>query len=260
MLDINKIYQGDCLELIKQIEDKSIDLILTDPPYNTGMKASTSKDWLSNFFNDDMSDKDYINLVSTSCKEFFRVLKNDRGGYIYINWKKMQLWIDKLKESGFEVKNVIVWDKVIHGLNYQNYAYTYEMIIYFKKGKPELNNKRLEDNKNQYYKDIWHIKRDIGNADNIEKHETVKQIKVIKLPILHSSKEGDVVLDCFMGSGTTAVACKQLGRNFIGIELSEEYCKIANERLSQQILNTKKELDQTEKKIMDIILEGAEKE
>ena len=61
-------------------------------------------------------------------------------------------------------------------------------------------------------------------------------MKVVNIPIIHASKEGDIVLDAFVGSGTTAVACKQLGRKFIGFEISPEYCKIAEKRLAQEVL------------------------
>jgi len=131
-----------------------------------------------------------------------------------------------LKKYGFKVKNVIVWDKIVHGLNYMNYAYTYELIIFFVKGNFLPNNKP-----GVFYKDVWHIKRDMNFDDNIDCHETVKQINVVRKPILHGSIVGDVVLDPFLGSGTTAVACKQLDRNFIGFEISKEYVNVANNRL-----------------------------
>ena len=80
------IIQGDCLEIMKQLPDKSVDLVLTDPPYNTGMsqKTSNGSTWLSHFFNDDYSEEDYQKLVDGCCGEFWRVLKNDRYIYIYI--------------------------------------------------------------------------------------------------------------------------------------------------------------------------------
>jgi site-specific DNA-methyltransferase (adenine-specific) len=234
--ELINIINDDCLNVLKNIPDNSVDLVLTDPPYNTGMQEVSGKAWLCHFFNDNYTDEDYQNLIFNSCKEFFRILKNDRGGAIFINWKKMQMWIDNLEKVGFNVKNVIVWDKVVHGLNWQNYAYTYELIIYFTKGNYFPNNKSTEDNKNGYYKDVWHIKRDMGKADNIEQHETVKQINVVRLLIKHLSKEGDIVLDCFAGSGTTGVACKQLKRNYILIEKEPKYIEIIKKRLSQNIL------------------------
>lgn len=234
MIPINTIIQGDCLEKLKELDDNSVDAIITDPPYNTGMIKKDLKDkvkrpWLFNFFNDSYTKEDYFNLVDNCSKNFFRVLKENRAIYIYMNWKSLGLWIERLENAGFKVKNVIIWDKVIHGLNYQNYANTYEMIIFGVKGDFFPDNKK--DYMGKYYKDVWNIRRNIDNKDS--DHETVKLLKVVELPILHSTKEGDIILDPFMGSGTTAVACIKNNRNFIGYEIIKEYIDIANEKISK---------------------------
>lgn len=238
--ELNKIYCMDCMEGLKKIPDNSIDLIVTDPPYNTGMKKielkPNQKARLSGFFNDDYSDEEYLNLIKNTVRELFRVLKDNKGGYIFMNWKKLGLWLEELALSGFNIKNVIVWDKRIHGLNYQNYAYTYELIIFFTKGNFFPNNKSIKDKSKGYFKDVWSISRKIDNNKEEGHHETEKLLEVVKIPIEHSSIPTDIVLDPFMGSGTTAVACKQLNRNFIGFEISEDYCKIANKRLTQEVL------------------------
>lgn len=236
MLNINKIYCMDCLEGLRQLDDECIDLIITDPPYNTGMHASNTKSvrkpWLSNFFNDNLSDGEYYTLIYKVFKNLFRVLKSNKAIYIHINWKEMGNYIYMLEKFGFSVKNVIVWDKIIHGLNYQNYAYTYELIIFAIKGIFFPNNKI-----NGFYKDIWHIQRAISNEQDSQ-HETIKPIILSKIMLQHSSNEGDLILDPFCGSGTTLVACKQSNRNFIGFEISQEYVNIANDRLKQTNLIT----------------------
>lgn len=224
------------------LPDESVDMILTDPPYNTGMTAKTPEafslrrkgktPWMGNFFNDSYTDEEYLSLVSRSCHAMYKVLKPNKGAYVFINWKKLGIWIECLENAGFKVKNCIVWDKVIHGLNYQNYAYTHEFLIFAVKGDFFPNNKQG----GEFYKDVWNISRRIDNRTDGNHHETEKEIKVIRIPIKHASNEGDIVLDPFMGSGTTALACKQLKRNFIGFELNEEYCKIANKKLAQEIL------------------------
>ena len=90
---INQIIQGDCLELMKNLPDNYIDLVLTDPPYNTGMsqKNSSGSTWLSHFFEDDYTEENYQSLVDNCCKEFWRVLKNNRYIYIYISIGKNTL-------------------------------------------------------------------------------------------------------------------------------------------------------------------------
>ena len=233
---IDKIYNMDCLEGMKQIPDNSIDLVVTDPPYNTGMQANNAKARLSHFFNDKFPPEIYKKLAEDVCKELFRVLKQDKGIYIYMNWKSLSVWIENLEKAGFKVKNVIIWDKVVHGLNYQNYAYTYEMIIFATKGTFFPHNKK---DGNKFYRDIWHIKRNLDNeSEKIEHHETQKAIEVVKLPLKHASKPGDIILDPFMGSGTTAVACLMLNRHFIGFELEKKYCDIANMRIKEYMKQT----------------------
>ena len=148
MLELNKIYCMDCLEGMKEMDDESVDLVVTDPPYNTGMKAG-KKGRLRGFFNDNLPKEEYSRLVEDCSKQIFRVLKNDSGGYVFINYRSLGLWVSKLEEAWFRVKNVIVWDKIVHGLNYQNYAHTHEFIIFFVKGG------FFPSNKGKFHKDIW---------------------------------------------------------------------------------------------------------
>lgn len=137
--------------------------------------------------------------------------------------------------AGLNIKNVIVWNKIVHGLNYQNYAYTYELIIYCTKGNFKLNNKTKQDMVKGFYKDVWNIQRKISTQNNGEHHETQKHDAVLKIPLLHTTQEGDTVLDCFMGSGTTGIVCKELKRNFIGIEIREDYFNISQNRINQTV-------------------------
>ena len=234
-MDINKIYNMDCFLGMKQMEDNSVDMILTDPPYNTGMQSNENtkkgdRVRLSHFFDDYYSDDNYKKFVISSCRQFSRLLKNDKCGYIFINWKSLGLWMNCLKFYGFEVKNVIVWDKVIHGLNWMNYAYTYELIIFFTKGNYLPNNKV-----DGYYKDIWKISRGKPSESEFH-HETEKVIEVCRIPIKHGSKEGDIILDPFVGGGNIILACRQLKRQYIGFEIVKSYVDICNKKLSQTLI------------------------
>ena len=115
LIEIDKIYNMDCLEGMKQIEDNSIDLIVTDPPYNTGMQKNDNAAWLRYFFNDKYTNEEYQKLVDIACKEMYRILKHDKLGYLFTNFKQLGRWMITLQKTGFIVKNVIVWDKQIHG-------------------------------------------------------------------------------------------------------------------------------------------------
>ena len=233
---------GDCLELMKELPAESIDSIITDPPYNTGMKlADTSNKGtrLKYFFNDDYTTDEYATLVHNSCVEFMRVLKQNTGSALFINWKQLGLWLSELEKAGFSVKNVIVWDKMHHGLNYMNYAYTYELIIYFTKGKFAVNNKTLYDKAHKLYTDVWRIKRIVAREGDSENHETIKPEFLIGILLSHLTKEGDTVLDPFMGSGTTGFACVKANRSFIGMELYENYYNSAKRQILLAINQSK---------------------
>jgi DNA modification methylase len=99
------------------------------------------------------------------------------------------------------------------------------------KGQCFPNNKRTEDRIKGYYKDIWHIQREVETTNEGEHHETVKKPFVVMLPLYHFTKEGDTILDPFAGSGTTGVACKKLNRNCIMIEIEPKHCEIIKKRI-----------------------------
>lgn len=222
------LFNADCLKVMRQFKNDSFDLIVTDVPYNTGMNQKSSKNskWLKNFFNDSYTEDGYQKLVDESSKEMFRVLKEDKNLYLFINWKEYPRWFFSLKKVGFNIKACIVWDKVIHGLGSQ-YKYTHEFIIFASKGKGSI---KKPSELSKYYKDIWRIQR-MNFKD--KKHATQKPLRLIELPVKHSTCENDIVLDPFMGSGTTLVAAKKLGRKVVGIELNKEYCDIAVKRIKE---------------------------
>ncbi|MFZ5988258.1 MAG: DNA-methyltransferase [Bacillota bacterium] len=202
--------------------DKSVDLVLTDPPYGIDYQSARRIDTerFSKIDGDQEINHHFI-------EEAYRLLKEDCGMYIFTRWDVYPKWADKIQSAGFKIKNVIIWDRVIHGLGdlSGSYAPQHDFIIYAIKGKPILKNGRP--------KDIIRVKR--PDVDKMI-HPTEKPIKLIRELIVNSTNKGDVVLDCFLGSGTTAIACKQLNRRWVGFEISPEYCKIIEKRLSQKVM------------------------
>src|SRR3990167_540386 len=138
----------------------------------------------------------------------YRLLKDDSAIYVFMNWKKLGIWKDEMERAGFKIKNCIVWDKVIHGLNYMNYAYTHEMVIFATKGKFFPRHKEVGS---PYWKDVWSISRTMDSNQDDSHHETVKCDAVLEVPLFHASKQGDLVLDPFVGSGSTAVVAHKHG-------------------------------------------------
>ena len=324
MVDVNKIICGDCLEVMKEIPDKSVNLIIADPPYNIN-KA----DW----------DKipNYIEWLGKRLLEMQRVLKDNGSFYLFHNdflqMVEIQNWINN--NSKFVFKQLIVWNKKFEGVNNEGYLQGYneveglrnyqkmaEYILFYtfqdetglttifseeklfqpikkyligEKKKSRLTNKqynllfsnftnkkgcidrsviehywqtsqwcfptkeiyenvlqetgcfqreyeslrqeyeslrqeyeslRYTFNNQKSHHSVWNYEI----ADRVD-HITPKPIPLIKNILKHSSNEGDIVLIPFVGSGNDCIACKELNRNYIGIEISEDYCEIARRRI-----------------------------
>jgi len=214
MLELNKIHCGDCLELMKEMPDNSVDCIITDPPYGIN--------YLSNYYKDKNPHKPIENddTLFLPFDELWRILKPTGCMFVFFS-HKVPLINDK-------IKNVLIWVKNnwTAGDLYGDFGNQYECIAFIPKKEFKLKSKR--------YSNIW-------NFDRVPPHKllhpTQKPIKLLQRIIKASSNQGDLILDPFMGSGTTAVACKQTDRRFIGIEISQEYVDIANKRLKQTNLN-----------------------
>jgi len=224
---LNKVTKADCSEILPNIPNKSIDLVVTDPPYNMAYsgRGKTREQHFEGFDNDDMNPEEHSEWFFRILKELHRVLKDDTAIYIFIDFRNYAR-IYQLVNAFFDIKNCIVWNKKVFGMG-QCYRFQHEFIIYAHKGKPTL---RLPK---KNVPDVW----DIGKINTQEYcHPTMKPIAVMALPIKHSSDKGGIVLDPFIGSGTTAMACKELDRNYIGIEIDEEYANFSNKRTNQQTL------------------------
>ena len=212
---IDKIFNEDCLEGIEKLADNSIDLICTDPPYCVG---TTSNGLKGNFLDN--------NLIVPFFKQLFsqwrRVLKD--GGHIYINndWRTYP-FLYPIVNQYFIQRNLIVWKKADYPSAGNWYRFNHEFIMFATNGKNKREFSAAE-------RDVWNIALNETYPSN-RLHQSQKPLELIEKMIKNSSHEGDVVLDCFMGSGTTAVACIKNNRHFIGFELDEKYYNIANERI-----------------------------
>ena len=217
LLKTNSIYQGDCLDLLKEIPDASVDLILTDPPYCVGATSSGIKHNVTD-----------LNLIKPFFAELFknwaRVLKD--GGQIYINtdWRTYPILHWSFCQN-FIMRNLLVWK---HGLLRTGnwYRYSYELIIFGTKGDAKRTFGAGE-------RDLIDIKVDSSALPPNRVHSSQKPVALLEYLIKNSSVAGDVVLDCFAGSGSTCVAAVNTDRQFIGIELDEHYFEVACDRVTQ---------------------------
>lgn len=198
------------------------DLVVTDPPYNTGMKGNKdAKARLSQMFDDSFTPEEWEELKVGSFNNYNLFTKGECALYVFIDWRRVAEFKDIL-ETIAEVKNVIVWDKGVHGLG-SDYKSTYENIVVGKKGKPQINNRYGLD-----YQDIWRVQRKMGRDKD---HATKKPIEILQKPILHASKEDDVVLDLFGGSGSTMITAHQLKRKAYLTEITPKYCQVIIDRM-----------------------------
>lgn len=229
----NTISCGDAFELLVQMPAACVDLCVTSPPYNLGMRKKTLSRWKNaalrdgyDKHQDNMPEEAYITWQRSILAEIMRVLKDT--GALFYNHKgrvKNGLWQDRAEiVQGFPVRQVIIWKRQ-GGINFNRgyFLPTYETIYLI--AKPAF----VLAPKANALGDVWEIGQERNNP-----HPVPFPVELPKRCI--SACRGEIVLDPFMGSGSTAVAAAQLGWKFIGFDNSEKYCHMARERL--EILTT----------------------
>lgn len=228
--ELDNIYNEDCYKAIKDIPAKSIDLIVTDPPYlieNT--KAGGNSDLAKSIQN--MNNELQGNILTKSIDiglldEFMRIMKVPNL-YIWCNHKQIPMYIDYFVNRQNCSFDIIIWNKTnATPLFCNKYLTDKEYCLYFRKGG-YCNPQTYEDAKTVYSQPI-----NIKDKDKFG-HPTIKPMNIIETIIKNSSKPNDVILDCFAGSGTTLVASKDLGRHYLGFEIDKKWFDIAKNRLNK---------------------------
>ena len=221
---LNKITCGDSYKLIKELSDKSVDCIYTDIPYlyvNGGLGHS---EMCERTARKKQELKDISNGIDYSIlDELKRVLKKVN---IFIWCSKMQL-LDIMTWGCEYNTDLLVWCKTNPTPQTNNiWLPDLEYCVYMREYGVKLNDGY--NLKSKFY---------VSGANKSDKdlfnHPTIKPLELVKRHLLHTTQPNDVVLDCFMGSGTTAVACQETNRQYIGFEISEKWCKVANDRLNK---------------------------
>lgn len=223
------IFNKNCLDVMKNIETATIDLIVTDPPYKTTKRGNSGNSGgmlKTKMFMEGKVFKENNIKPEEYMPEFFRILKEDSHCYVMTNHVNLQHMINTATEVGFKFVKCLIWNKgnKIMGQSYMN---QFEYILFLRKGKhKKINNCGTSD--------ILSIpnKKD-KDENNKNLHDTQKPVELMKILVENSSQEGDIVLDPFMGIGSTGLACIECGRNFIGIELDSHYFEIAKRRLDE---------------------------
>jgi site-specific DNA-methyltransferase (adenine-specific)/modification methylase len=230
-METNKIYLGDCLDGLKSIPDKSIDLILTDPPYNIGgvqsnnIKFKTRKD-----MNLEIAEWDKGSFEPEKYfLEMKRIIKDDGNIFIFTSHNLFGRWFDMLN-TNFDVCNFMVWKKTNPTPQVRKVSFlaACELIITGWNKGHKWNFGKQNDMHNFVQGSIC-----MGN-ERLE-HPTQKPLYVLDKIINIASNVGDVVLDCFLGTGSVAVSALRLNRKFIGFEIDENYYKLAEARLKTEM-------------------------
>lgn len=224
-----QLFNGDCLEVMKELPDNSIDLIVTDPPYKLTSRGGnpTSGGMIRSqigmrgqvFNHNDVKIEQWLPIL-------YKKLKESGHCYIMTNHKNLHHFLNITEKTGFHFIKSLIWDKQ-NKIMGQYYMSQYEYILFLRKGKGiKINNCGTPD--------ILSIKnKKLKDANNNNLHDTEKPIQLMKILIENSSKENETVLDPFMGIGSTGLACIELNRDFIGIELDRDYFDISEHRIQE---------------------------
>lgn len=255
-MELNTIYNGDASEVLKAFENNSIDLVVTSPPYSDlRTYGGVNESWNDDKFRQ-IADELHRVLKDGGTIVWICNDKTENGSKTLTSFKQALYFKEELR---LNLNNNIIWQKSnpMPQVKQPRYSNVYEYMFVFTKGKPKTFNpiqvpckcanqlydsttkniggengrthKTFNINKTKDRGDVWNI----AVAQNKTKHPAVFPIQLAIDHILSWSNEGDIVLDPFMGSGTTALAAIKLNRNYIGIELNKEYVNMANERIQE---------------------------
>lgn len=227
---LNYIDCCDCLDGLREVPDHSVDLIVTDPPYFLSMGHAGSK---TNAQSVQLNSNRAFNDLAICApfyrqlfEEFARVLKETGSFYFFTDWRGYAYYFPMIN-AALPVRNLIVWDKKSGPGSF--YSFAHELIIfgtYRSKTKAGVGS------------NVWReaaFSSGARSTDGEKVHPTQKPVALLTRMIEDSTEPGAVVLDTFMGSGTTAVACLKSGRQFIGFELDEQYHAIAQQRIAETV-------------------------
>ena len=215
MLELNKIYNENCFVGVKEIDDNSIDLLLTDPPYGINLTPQRTN---GKFHNEKVINDNTLDWLPQFVEESYRVCKNT--ALVFCNWQNY----DKFKqefEKKFVIKNLIVWNKDWFGMG-NNFRPNHEFIMLCCKTNVKTKSNNLSN--------ILTYRR---LSPQKMLHSCEKPVKLLELLITELTEENETVADMFVGSGSTLEACINTNRNYIGFELDENYYQVANSRIEK---------------------------
>jgi len=212
---------------MRAMQDESIDLIVSDPPYLINYATNHRKDKEHDFCSPIRNDSN-PKLIEDYMQECYRILKQNHAFYVFCSAKTQDFFKNAAQKARFTVKNAIVWVKnewTMGDLKAQ-FGQQYEVILLLNKGRAPFNGKRIGD--------VWEFPRVKGNQ---QIHQNQKPVELIERCIEKHSSEGDIVFDGFAGSGTTAIAAMKMHRRFVGFEIEPKYFWMIHNRIVKEVQN-----------------------
>jgi len=221
------------------MDGSKADMVFTDPPYNVNAQSRSKKRGLDTIKNDNMFEEDFVGFMYLVFNNLFLFSKEDCASYVWHNHKCQLIFEGQLIENNYEIKSQIIWVKDIPSYSNNLFRQQHEIAFYCcKKG----NDIQLEDGKDST---IWNIPSVQsaksfdeygqswfkGGSDNLNLHVTQKPIQLPTKALNFNSKVNDLILDLFLGSGSTMVASHQLKRKCYGMELDPKYCQVIVDRM-----------------------------
>lgn len=262
MLKVNTMYLGDCIQILRRLRQNSVDMVFADPPYNLSGKdlrlkgSKTGGNWTKvNESWDVYSVNDYQEFCSRWVAACYAALKPGGAIYICCSQHNIEAVLQSLRINNFKVNNIIVWEKSNPMPNTTKRLLTHsvEFVIWAVKGKGwtfnarelrDINPDRQKDGSARMMRDVWTLpvvqgQERLRGIDGRALHPTQKPVELVRRTVIASTNKGDLVVDPFMGSGTTAVVAKMESRKWIGIERESRYLRAAKARVAATRVRTK---------------------
>jgi site-specific DNA-methyltransferase (adenine-specific) len=248
-MEVNEVYLGDCIKIMKELSPNSVDLVFADPPFNIGIKYDK--------YNDNLSYEEYYKWSENWIAETYRILKKAGSVYIAIGDEFAAELNIILKRKGFYFRNWIIWYYTFGQNQRKKFNRAHTHILYFTKDRDKFkfnseairipsarqliyNDKRANP-QGKVPDDVWEFSRVCGTfKERLGEHPCQMPESLLERIIKTSSDVGDIILDPFGGTGTTATVAKKLKRNYITMEISENYYEVIIKRLNGQIEEIKR--------------------
>lgn len=228
MFERNRVYQGDCRELLGFVEPESVDLVIADPPFGIDFRGKpgnynrTPERVMEGYAE---GGSDYLEFTKAWVSHLPRILRETGSAFIFSGWNKLKEVLIAVDDTGLITINHLIWKYQFGVYTRKRFVTSHYHILFVAKNPRKYKFHKVDP----YPEDVILIKREYWTGK--PKTPTKLPLALVEKIILYATDPGDLVLDPFMGSGTTAVAALRTGRQFLGFEIVPEYVEFAEERI-----------------------------